>query len=275
MLSTFMARKHPRDSFSRRLALITFSPSRPISKLHSPINTHMGSCRLNTYSSRLNHSKSEKANYSWKFFVLPSGKDILALGGSGMYFFPLSLPYAAAFMKVSNSAIIRLEGDNENGLNCPNQHHLILCLCRTYLTPGRTALHCALAPCCSGEGDSSPSAADKRWPLAHYFPSSEERSLSMKATVASMYVSWLKLVSGTVNEVVPASARQAIAWTARKDFCKTNVISALRACVGQIRLLVLPSNDNVSIHSPGNGLSVESHTQTCKAEHGWEMFWSA
>lgn len=50
MLSTFMARKHPSNSFSTRLALITFFPSRLVSKLHSPINTHMGSCRLNTHS---------------------------------------------------------------------------------------------------------------------------------------------------------------------------------------------------------------------------------
>lgn len=277
-----MAKKHPRDSFSTRLALkiITFSLSRPVSKLHSPINTHMGSRRLNTHASRLNHGNSSlfREGKLLQEILCPSfwQKHILSLDGSAMLFFPLSLPYAAGFMKVSKWAISWLEGNKKNGLSCLNQHHLILCLCPTYPPLSRIALHCALAPCCSGEGDSFLPAAEKRWPLPPYFPPYRERSLSMKATVASRYISWLKLVSGTVNKAVPTSARQAIACTARKDFCKTSAYVCIKSlCWSDSTTGSAFQKQCVYTFTREQTLFTESHTQMYKAEHGWEVFRSA
>lgn len=149
-----MARKHPRNSFSTRWALkiITFSPSRPVSWLHSPINTRMGLCRLNTHSSRLKHGNSSlfREGKLLQEILCPSfWQTHFVTFCSAMYFFPLSLPYAVGFMKVNNWAISWLEGDKNNGLSCLN-HHLILCLCPTYPPLSRIALHCALTPSCSG-----------------------------------------------------------------------------------------------------------------------------
>lgn len=43
-------------------------------------------------------------------------------------------------------------------------------------------------------------------PLPPPFPSHVERSLSLKAVVVSMSISWLRLGSGTVNQAVPTAA---------------------------------------------------------------------
>lgn len=118
------------------------------------------------------------------------------------------------------------------------------------------------------EGDSFLSAADKRWPLPPYFSSCGERPLCMKAIVASMYISWLKLVSATVNKVVPTSARQAIAWTTGKDFCKTNGYICIKSlCWADSIIGSAFKQQCMYTFTREQTLFTESHTQMYKAEH--------
>lgn len=120
----------------------------------------------------------------------------------------------------------------------------------------------------SGEGDSLLPAADIRGPLPPYFSSYGERSLSMKSTVFSMYISWLKLVSGTVNKTVPTSARQAIAWTAKKDFCKTNAYICTKSLCWSASAIGSAFKQCVCTLTREQTLFIESHAQMYKAEHG-------
>lgn len=131
------------------LKIITFSPSRPVSWLHSPINTRMGSCRLNTHSSRLKHGNSS---------LFREGKllhEILCPSFWQTHFVQrcTSSPFPFLMLldswKWTTEPSADLRETKKNGLSCLN-HHLILCLCPTYPPLSRIALHCALTPSCSG-----------------------------------------------------------------------------------------------------------------------------
>lgn len=121
-------------------------------------------------------------------------------------------------------------------------------------------LHCALAPPVA-EGTFSLQQLIKD-PLPPPFPSYVERSLSLKATVVSMSISWLRLGSGTVNQTVPIAVlpcREGLAC------CKT------KACIC-LKGLCWPDLEwNVSVQSPS--LSLWNPTQ--RAECGWEELRSA
>lgn len=116
-----------------------------------------------------------------------------------------------------------------------------LCL---HLHSEQDALHCALAPCCSG--DVFPPAADKRSSFSFFCMPC--RKISFREGNGGFHVH--QLAEAGLRDSEPSSAHCCPAgkpWLAAKP----SLVSASRACAGQTQLLVMPPESSASVHSPG------------------------
>lgn len=264
---TFMAKKHPRDSFSPRLSLkiVTFSPSRLVSKLHSPINTNMGSCRLNTRSSRLNHGNS---SLLLQEILCPSFKQ--AFCHSVVQWCASSLFSLCCWVHESKQLSHQLTWGRQKKwpeLPKPTSSAPVSLSCL------RAGLLCVVPWLLVVQVKGILSYQQLTWEVLCLLI-----SLPMEKGLfpwRQLWFPWLKLVSGTVNEAVPTSVRQAIAWTAQKDFCKTNACIYTKSLCWSGSAIGSAFNQCVCMLTREHTLSTESHAEMYEAEHGWEVFRSA